>query len=516
MPLFKTKERSLLENFSKIGFGNPFLAEWIELEKAALGPHYVEEPPYWSMEVDNPDRRRPNTGRMIAKIERVFGDIPRRLASGDQPHRSELVLYEDATLFMLYHYFHDRLHKAAFSGLNVKAGVVKIDFYKDFVQAWNQKMLWNGEALPSGHEPQHTFACFFQIARAFHHIFENILGGSPPAARLRAAVWQSIFTHNIRRYRRAFYNRMGDFATLITGPSGTGKELVARAIALSRYIPYDVASQSFGQDLAASFHPIHIGALTSTLVESELFGHRRGAFTGADKDRRGWLETCPPLGAVFLDELGELTTDVQMKLLRVIETRTFTPVGETAPRTFTGKLIAATNRKLAESIEQGSFREDLYYRLCSDLITTPSLAQQIAESPEVLRDLVRFMARRNAADEGDTLGEEAYTWIEKNLGLGYSWPGNYRELEQCVRNVIIRQEYRPARSEPRLPTKSNIFDEALVGRLTADEMLNRYCTLVYARTGSYEEAARQLQIDRRTVKSRVDPELLRRLRSEAV
>src|SRR5208283_2783648 len=141
--------------------------------------------------------------------------------------------------------------------------------------------------------------------------------------------WQSIFTHNIRRYRRAFYNRMGDFATLITGPSGTGKELVARAIALSRYIPYDVASQSFGQDLAASFHPIHIGALTSTLVESELFGHRRGAFTGADKDRRGWLETCPPLGAVFLDELGELTTDVQMKLLRVIETRTFTPVGET-------------------------------------------------------------------------------------------------------------------------------------------------------------------------------------------
>jgi transcriptional regulator with PAS, ATPase and Fis domain len=220
------------------------------------------------------------------------------------------------------------------------------------------------------------------------------------------------------------------------------------------------------------------------------------------------LEACPALGAVFLDEIGELNPELQMKLLRVIETRQFTPVGETKPIHFDGKLIAATNRSLPSMIATGGFREDLYYRLCSDLIETPSLADQIRNSPTVLRDLVRFMARRNAGAEAEAFGEEAFEWIEANLGADYAWPGNYRELEQCVRNLMIRREYRPAKTIPVAGGYDPFIGAALRGELTAEELLRRYCTLVYSQTNSYEETARRIGLDRRTVKAKIDNTLL--------
>src|SRR5206468_3997297 len=201
-----------------------------------------------------------------------------------------------------------------------------------------------GVTLPEGYQTAHLFALYFQIRRAFHHIFTNIVGSSMPAARLRAMIWQSIFTHDIGRYRRILYDRMGDLTTLITGPSGTGKELVARAIALSRYIPFDARAMTFAEDFAAGFFALNVSALSPTLVESELFGHRRGAFTGAEADRAGWLETCPRYGSVFLDEVGDVDPLIQVKLLRVLQAREFQRLGDTRPRRFHGKIIAATNR----------------------------------------------------------------------------------------------------------------------------------------------------------------------------
>ena len=424
---------------------------------------------------------------------------------------ADATLYEGAVVYMLYHRYYPRLEEelAAQRAGDARA---RWGFYREFERDWRE-WLYPPESRPlSAFPAPHMFAFFFQLARAFHQIFESIIGSSAPAARLRAAVWQSIFTHDLHRYRRNLYARMGDLVTLVTGPSGTGKELVARAIALSRYVPFDPRTLRFEDDPASHFHPIHIAALTGTLVESELFGHRRGAFTGAAQDRKGWLEACPPLGAVFLDEIGELAPDVQVKLLRMIETRLFSAVGESAPRRFEGKLIAATNRDLAVEIRKGQFREDLYYRLCSDLIRTPSLRQQMDESPAVLRDLVRFLAGRIAGEDGDAVASEAMVFIETRLPADYAWPGNYRELEQCIRNVLVRKEYAPPPASP--SQTSDIFDEARAGTLSADALLSRYCTLVYAQTGSYEGAAARLGIDRRTVKARVDPTLLERLRAE--
>jgi len=505
-------ERAFLRAVAKLGYCNPFLPERIEYEREALGADFREAEPIWSLRVADPERPHVNILRITAKVETLVKKLRERLPGGAGVPEDDLVLYETGVFFLLYHRHNDRFHAAIVNALDRRAGHKPFGFYADFLRDWQHYLQIAGFTLPSQHQTPHLFACFFQIRRAFHHIFSYIIGGSMAAARLRAAVWQSIFTHDMRRYRDALYERMGDITTLVTGPTGTGKELVARAIGLSRYVPFDPKTLAFVENSIGGFHALNLSALAPTLIESELFGHRRGAFTGALQDRRGWLEICPRWGTVFLDEIGDLDRAIQVKLLRVLHTRTFQPVGDTTERHFHGKIIAATNRDLGEAMQRGSFREDFYYRLCSDMIVTPSLQEQLRESPNVLRELILFIARRIAGAEAESLAEEVEACIVTHLGREYPWPGNIRELEQCVRSVLIRKEYRPPGPRPVSPREE--FERALnSGTLTADELLRRYCTVVYAQTGNYEETARRLQLDRRTVKTKVDPQLLARLRA---
>jgi hypothetical protein len=501
MALLSKRERSFLEAVSSLAMTNPFLPERTEFERAALGPDFIAGEPVWSLPVDDPERPRENVWRVFRRLEPLAEHLRARIAQGAEAQAHDLELYEDAILHLLYQRYYPRFYESSFGGAAGRPE--RWRFYTGFLADWRHFLEIESRPLPTRQDPCHTFACFRQIQRAFEQIFRDIIGGSLAAARLRAAVWQSVFSHDMRRYRRTLYARMGDFATLITGPSGTGKEIAARSIALSRYLSFDDRRLAFPAEDAAAFFPINISALSPTLVESELFGHRRGSFTGAIADRLGWLETCPPSGAVFLDELGDLDPAIQVKLLRVIETRTFHPVGETAGREFHGKLIAATNRDLAAGIREGRFREDLYYRLCSDQISTPSLAEQIADSPPALRELVVYMTRKVAGDEGEELAAEVLDWILAHLGADYPWPGNYRELEQCVKNVLIRRDYRPA-GQARPAPADRLAADIQDGGLSAEELLRRYCALVYDRTGSYEETARRLGLDRRTVKSKID------------
>jgi transcriptional regulator with AAA-type ATPase domain len=516
MAFLSGAQRELLRAVSQLAYCNPFLTERVAFERAVLGGEFVEGEPVWSYRVEQPGPRE-NVWRILRRLEPVAEQLREGLREGAPAREHDLVLYEDAVLHLLYTRYYRSFYDAGFgpdSAGNDPAKPVagRWRFYANFLADWRHFFAIDGVRFPTGHDPRHTFACYRQIQRAFEYVFRDIIGSSMPAARLRASVWQSIFTHDMRRYRRTLYARMGEFATLITGPSGTGKELAARAIAESRYATFDELRLAFANDNTESFFPINISALSPTLVESELFGHRRGAFTGAVADRKGWLETCPESGSVFLDELGDLDPSIQVKLLRVIETRTFHPVGDTAGRQFHGKLITATNRDLGVAMKQGRFREDLYYRLCSDQVATPSLADQLADSPGVLRELVFYMARRVAGQEGEELAREVMQWIERNLGPEYEWPGNYRELEQCIKNVLIRRNYRPSRSAAEDPV-AEFAQQARAGRLTADDLLSRYVTIVYSRTGSYEETARKLELDRRTVKAKVNAALLARLRN---
>src|SRR5215471_15494443 len=322
-----SEQQCLLEAIGRLGHANPFLPERVECERAVLGNEFVEGEPVWSYRAEHPEPRA-NVWRITARLEPLLVELRERLERGAAPSEHDLILYEDGVLQLLYQRCYQGFFDAGFGAAQTAAS--RWRFYGTFLADWRRFFGVEGLRLPSGHEPRHTFACFRQIQRAFEMTFRDIIGSSLAAARLRAAIWQSIFTHDMRRYRRTLYARMGEFATLITGPSGTGKELAARTIAESRYAAFDDRKLAFEGEGEQAFFPINISALSPTLVESELFGHRRGAFTGAMTERKGWLETCPEAGSVFLDELGDLDPEIQVKLLRVIETRTFHTVGETS------------------------------------------------------------------------------------------------------------------------------------------------------------------------------------------
>ncbi len=498
MSVMSANERTFLTAVSRLAYCNPFLPERTEYERTALGRQFVPGGPVWSASVTDPEAVPPNLSRLRAKLGPVVESVRAKVARNEPAEPAELAIYEDCAQYLVFErYYPDFLQPKP-----------NWRFYDRFAADWDHFLFRDPQRFETALQAPHMFACYRQVQRAFHQIFFSIIGNSMPAARLRAAVWQSVFTHDLRRYGRGLYRKMVDFPTLITGPSGTGKELVARAIANSRYVSFDPARHTFaGVDGFGEtpLIPINLAALSPTLVESELFGHRRGAFTGAIGDRKGWLDSCPVTGSIFLDELGELDHAIQVKLLRVIETRRFSAVGDTALREFSGKLIAATNRDLPAEILAGRFREDLYYRLCADQIRTPSLREQVDDSPEVLRELLEFTVRRVVGNDAASTLSEVEEWIQTKLPQNYAWPGNYRELEQCVRNIIIRRSYQPIAD----PARDQNSTAALLQRMengapTADELVSHYAALVYTRTGSYEETARRLGLDRRTVKTKVE------------
>ena len=500
--LFTPADRQFAEAMRHMTACNPFLPERIAAERAALGDTFDEAGADWNTQPPTAQLNR-NHDTLTARCGEVADRLRAAWPRDGRVNREDVAIYEAVVGYWLYQTYAVRFDAFILAALDGRGGE-RVDFYPAFRAHVQERYGLPGLAERYGPlEAPHLFASAFQIRRAFHNIFRSLVGGSAPMARLRAAIWQSIFTHDLARYRRGLHARMADFATLITGPSGTGKELVARAIALSRYVPYEPKRGGFVGDFSVGFYPLNLAALSPTLIESELFGHKRGAFTGALADRAGYMEVCPPSGAVFLDEIGEVGTDIQVKLLRVLQSRTFQPLGGTESRRFAGKIIAATNRDLPAEIRAGRFREDFYYRLCSDQLTTPSLRQQLDASPGELETLVAHIAGRllEPAEVTD-FTRDTLAWIERNLGANYTWPGNFRELEQCVRNLVLRGEYRPAGPLARAGTDDwNVLIES--GALTAEELLRRYTRIVFAQAGSIEETARRLDLDRRTVKARL-------------
>ena len=512
MPLFDDSGLRIAKSINAAVYCNPFLTERVDAERAALGDRFVDPGPVWNNAGLPTLVHRPNLSLLQAEAERLIAAATKRLRADAKATPAEASLYEGVVMYALYYRQHPTLEQLAgrphVRSAPKRATAEAFDLLRRDLDRLLTSMRLPGIVPP---DAAHLFACFFQIARAFHQIFSTIVGTSAPAAQLRGAIWQSIFTHDMRRYRRALFDKTGDFTTLVLGPSGTGKELVARAIGASRFIPFDATRKAFTEDVAASFLPLNLSALSPTLVESELFGHRRGAFTGAVEDRKGWLQACPPLGTVFLDEIGELAPAIQVKLLRVLQSRTFERLGDTQTLTFRGKIIAATNRDLHAEVQRGGgeFRRDLYYRLCSDVITTPSLREQLDAAAEQsaggardeLRRLVYSIALRLLPDEADKLADQAMDSIARHLGDHYTWPGNFRELEQCVRNVLIRGDYHPP--TPAVAASDDWLDAARAGALSADDLLAAYSTHVYRAEGTYERAGAKLRLDRRTVRANV-------------
>ncbi len=225
------------------------------------------------------------------------------------------------------------------------------------------------------------------------------------------------------RQVRQLIEQVADFDTnvLITGQSGTGKELVARTV-------HDLSARA-----DKPFVPINCGAIPAELLESELFGHKKGAFTGAISDRLGRFELAEG-GTLFLDEIGDMSLDMQVKLLRVLQERTFERVGCNKTQRCDVRIVAATHRDLAAAVAADEFREDLFYRLNVFPIEMPPLYKRVSDLPQLLRELLLRHNGKDAAKNADNLRVSP---AALRALASYDWPGNIRELSNLVERLTI-------------------------------------------------------------------------------
>jgi two-component system, NtrC family, response regulator HydG len=364
-----------------------------------------------------------------------------------------------------------------------------------------------GELVRCGFDEEHAmryYAVYFQLRRGFYFIVRSLAGECESMRRLREALWNNLFTNDMRGWiGSALWSRMEDFSTLVLGETGTGKGAVAAAIGRSGYIPYDAARRRFATNFTETFIDINLSQFAENLIESELFGHRKGAFTGAIDNHEGVFERCDAHGALFLDEIGEVSIPVQIKLLQVLQERTFTPVGGREKKRFSGRVIAATNQPLGALRRGGRFRNDFFYRLCSDVIEVPTLRQRIAESPAELEQLVRLLVARIAGAEVPEQAARVLEALERDLPRGYAWPGNVRELEQAVRRILLTGRYAGEATDAALADDDLLARQLKAGELSADALLGGYCAQLYRKFGSYTEVAKRVGLDPRTTRKYV-------------
>ncbi|MEW5981012.1 MAG: sigma-54 dependent transcriptional regulator [Acidobacteriota bacterium] len=285
---------------------------------------------------------------------------------------------------------------------------------------------------------------------------------------------------------------------LILGESGTGKELLARAI------------HAESPRRHAAFVAVSCAALTETLLESELFGHERGSFTGAYARRRGKFEAAHG-GTLFLDEIGDISPKLQLDLLRVLEDRRFCRVGGTEPVDVDGRIVAATNCDLRRAVEEGKFREDLYYRLNVIPITLPPLRDRREDIPLLIE---HFLEQLNIEMHQRVEGVSAEALA---LLMRYDWPGNVRELRNVLeRGIVVAQGVRIQAEDLGL-VPSERRQQPFDANLTLEEVERRHVAAVlHQASGNVTQAARTLGIDRVTLYNKIRKYGLRRHEGDGV
>lgn len=274
---------------------------------------------------------------------------------------------------------------------------------------------------------------------------------------------------------------------LILGESGTGKELIAKAI-------HNLSGRK------GAFIPVHCAALPSALLESELFGHERGAFTGASEQRKGRFELADG-GTIFLDEIGEIDQLVQVKLLRILETKTFERVGGAVLTKTDARIVAATNKNLVTLVKEGKFREDLFFRLNVLSIELPPLRERKEDIPLLVKNFIDFYSKENMKKiEG--ISEDAM-----NVISNYDWPGNIRELRNCIERMVVlcREKVLQTSNIPQNITEKIILGSSLNKAASTGELNienNEKSLIIQAldeTNGNRTMAAEKLGISRRTL-----------------
>lgn len=438
-------------------------------------------------------------------LDKVFYEVEQKIKVLENQGRADINYFsgddheivKNSLLFYVYHQYAPQFDTFIMDQRKAGDTPLKVLFAGNFYKALTQYGFREAEAI-------RYFAIFYQMRRAFFFIESNLIGRSSSMKQLKLSLWNNVFTYDIGLYEKYLWNRMEDFSTLLLGETGTGKGTVAAAIGCSGFIPYSEKSNCFEDSFTSSLISLNLSQFPEALIESELFGHRKGAFTGAIDTHKGILEQCGQYSTIFLDEIGETSIPVQIKLLQVLQERVFSPVGGHEKKRFQGRVLAATNRDINKLRAQRRFRDDFFYRLCSDTITVPPLRQRLEEDPDELNGLLSHTVERLIGKPSLELADIVRDVILKELGNHYPWPGNVRELEQCVRRVLIKRSYSGDDKEINPDEKAYLLSGIETGSMDAQTILSNYCMMLYKQYGTFEEVARRVKLDRRTVKKYIN------------
>ncbi len=402
-----------------------------------------------------------------------------------------------AFLFDIFHFFAKRIDQLILDQINNNDKSMKVPFAAEALSLFRKRGF-------DSNASNHFFSLCFQLRRAFYFIDRGLVGRSPCMKKMREDLWNNVFTYDLDLYNQYLWNRMEDFSTLILGETGTGKGAAAMAIGRSGYIPFDEKTGCFAESFTRSCVALNLSQFQENLIESELFGHKKGAFTGAVEDHKGIFNRCSKYGSIFLDEIGEVSIPVQIKLLKVLEERLFCPVGSHKEYRFKGRIIAATNRSIETIAQKSLLRDDFFYRLCSDIIQIPPLWQRIREDSGELDDLLAFTIERITGRPSPELLEMTTKKIHDQLGKNYRWPGNVRELGQCVRRILLKRSYKSIFDKETTDSAPGLSKDMENGNIDAKNLIKKYCRLLYDKFGTYGEVARRTGLDRRTVKKHIE------------
>ena len=483
MQNLQTEQRNFFKKISTLAFVNPF-SEQRELADCQL------------LNI------MPGSLDLYKRNEKIQSLLFEQLQKLQPLDKFQITNYRDknrqmlkfAWLFYQFHEFQNQFNQ--FIDAQTQAGDIPIElpFAKAIIQCFQQANFTEVET-------EKYIALLYQLHRGFHFINSAITGNCRSIIKLRMHLWNNIFTYNPQWYLDYLCGRMEDFSTLLLGATGTGKSLAAQTIGCSGFIPFDLSKRRFKESFTRSFQSINLSQYPASLLESELFGHKKGAFTGAIEHHQGLFSRCSAYGAVFIDEIGDIDIPTQVKLLNVIQDRIFNPVGSHEKIRFSGRVISATNRDIKQLRKKGVFRDDLYYRLCSDVIEVPSLHQRLQENQQELGTLITDLLKRVINNSDQRLAPRIEKQIRSNIPEHYAWPGNVRELEQCIRRICLTGSYSITEESSSTTTPHTGFSlPENLSTCTAQHLMQRYCRFLYDRHGSYESVARITHLDRRTVK----------------
>jgi DNA-binding NtrC family response regulator len=478
-----SSDRAFFERVSVAAYANPFSIARERIDRELAGG---VAPAHETLE------------RAASRIEKALERVGKNGVPDVRAYEgADRVLLEHVLLFHVFHRHvadFDRAIERERASLGVPE---RMPFAGRFIRA----LVSAGVAPEQAHR---VFELSWQMRRAFSAIALRLVGESPAMRAVREALWNAVFTHDIRRYEKHLFRRMEDFSTLVLGETGTGKEAAAAAIGLSGYIPFDAKTERFAESFTKSFLPLNLVSFAEGLVESELFGHRKGAFTGAVGAHEGAFARSGPHGTVFLDEVADIPSSLQVKLLRVLQERTYHPVGGHEALRFEGRIVAATHRDIGALRASGALRDDFYYRLSSYVIEMPTLRARIAETPSELRALSSSLVARIVGHDDAALADEIVAALARDVGEGYAWPGNVRELEHAIRRVLLTgHATRDTRRDARATVHDGFIAAVEDGALDAQALLAGYCKALYTKLGTYEAVGRVTGLDRRTVRKHV-------------